>query len=137
MDNIRVQWVTAESEAEAFAADAGEIASNVEVPKRWTPGPDEMDDYGDAMFEPLTMIVVIVGTGWLISRISSVIADHTRPGGYFIDFRGSGEAIVRPLPKADRGTVIIATAKEAVRIFTPDRRDEALGVLAKLGAANG
>jgi hypothetical protein len=61
--NIRVQWVTTESEAQAFAADAGKIAANVEAPKRWTPGPDEVDDYGDAMFEPLLAIVVIVGTG--------------------------------------------------------------------------
>lgn len=133
-NSINVQWVTEESEARTFAASALGGGATVSELKRWEPGIEDLDDYSDAMFEPLSVVVLIVAAGWLIRRIADMVADLTRPDGLLIDTRDG--VVVRPLPKADRGTLVVVSG-QGVQVFTPDRRDEALAALGPLLAAAG
>ena len=126
---INVNWITEESAAQTFVSSARDVDAPVLELKRWEPGPEELDDYADASFEPLTVVAVIVAVGWLIGRISDVLADHTRPGGLLVDARR--DVLVRPLPKEARGKFVILTEAGA-QVFTPDRRDEALTALTTL-----
>jgi hypothetical protein len=93
----------------------------------WRIPDDLLDRYADAQFEPLIVIAVIVGVGWLIKRVSDVWLDQTRPGGQVIDTRG-GKVVVRVAPYLERGTLVLQSDKE-VRVFRPNQRDEALKVL--------
>jgi hypothetical protein len=134
---IEVKWVTKESESEAFSVSARKGGARVLETKGWTPGPIEMDDYGDAMFEPLTAVAVIVAVGWLIRRIADVLADVASPEGQLIDVRGH-PAIVRPLPKAKPPGKLVIVTDQGPQVFPPERRDEGLALLKRLlGAGNG
>lgn len=135
---ISVQWVTQESTAQAFTVSAREGGATVLETKGWVPGPDELDDYGDAMFEPLTAVVVIVAVGWLIRRIADVLADLTRPDGQLIDIR-KHPAIVRPLPNAKPPGKLVIVSRQGTQVFLPERRDEGIALLRTLlgGSANG
>jgi hypothetical protein len=129
---ITVRWVTGESEATSLAQAAGKGGGTVLEQQTWEPGPDDLDDYGDAAFEPLTAVVIVVATGWLIKRISDVVADHKRPGGQLVDARG--DVVVRPLPQLKTGTLVLVT-KQETRVFAPDQHDTALDALTKLLAS--
>lgn len=135
---ISVQWVTKESAAQAFTVSVREGGATVVETKGWVPSPDELDDYGDTMFEPLTAVVVIVGVGWLIRRIADVLDDLTRPEGQLIDIR-KHPAIVRPLPKAKPPGKLVIVSHQGTQVFLPERRDEGIALLRALlgGSANG
>jgi hypothetical protein len=139
MSNINVEWVTNESAVTDFAATAHEGGATVLETKDWAPGPDELDDYGDAMFEPLAAVALIVAAGWLIRRIVDVLDDVMRPGGQLVHIRDDGSVIVRPLPKTKPpGKLVIIKGTDTPQVFLPDRRDDGLALLGNLlGAIDG
>jgi hypothetical protein len=134
---IQVEWVTTESESEALGASARKGGAKVLEARNWTPDAEAMDDYGDAMFEPLTAVALIVAAGWLIRRIADVLADVARPEGQLIDIR-KVPAVVRPLPKAKPPGKLVIVTDQGPQVFPPERRDEGLALLKTLlGAGNG
>src|SRR5204863_7622290 len=118
--DISVEWVTKESDAQAFTVSAREGGATVLETKDWVPDTEALDDYGDAMMEPLTAVASIVAVGWLIRRIADVLGDVTRQGGQLIDVR-KHPAIVRPLPKAKPPGKLVIISSEGTQVFPPDR----------------
>lgn len=129
--DIQVQWVTKESQAQAFAVHAREGGATVLQTKRWVPGVEALDDYGDAMFEPLTAVGLIIAVGWLVRRIADVLDDVMNPGGYLIDIREQ-PAIVRPLPKSKPPGKLVIVSTQGAQVFPAERRDEGLAFLMTL-----
>lgn len=134
---INLEWVAEESAAEVFAAGARESGATVLETKRWVPEPENLDDYGDTAFEPLTAVALIVATGWLIRRIADVYDDIARPGGQLIEVRDD-RVIVRPLPKAKPPGKLVVVSRQGTQVFPPERLDEGLALLGNLlGSSSG
>jgi hypothetical protein len=130
-NRISVEWVTNESSVMDFANALRQDGATIIETKGWMPGPEALEDYGDAMFEPLAAVALIVATGWLIRRIADVLDDVKRPGGELIDIR-SERVIVRPLPRTKPPGKLVILTNEGAQVFLPDRRDEGLALLGEL-----
>jgi hypothetical protein len=125
-----VQFVTEESKASSDIAEIEKSGGRLDSPAKPFDIPADLaDDYSDPQFEPLTVIVATVATGFLLKRISDLWLDQTRPGGQVVDTRGD-KVVVRVAPYLKRGTLVLQSEKE-VKVFQPHDKDEALPFLAK------
>ena len=86
---VTVEWAVPASlagELRAAVADAGGAVTGTEV---FVPPADEEEDYTEAAFEPLTVVVCTVAAGYLADKIAALVRD-TRHGGAIVDLHGSG-----------------------------------------------
>jgi hypothetical protein len=121
---MNVRWIAYEADADAISRRIGEGGS-VQDRHPWEPDADTADEFGDSQFEPLIMIIGgALAAGWLLEQVSNVLLDWRRPGGLLIDARGD-ELIVRPAPRAERGSIVIVTTS-GQQMYPPERRDEGL-----------
>lgn len=135
-DNVSVEFVMQESDMpECVAAVNSSEGKVIENEKAWDIPPDLLDDYADAQFEPMMMMVAAVSVGFLIKRISDVWLDHKRDGGQLVDTRGENMSI-RWAPHLKRGTLVIVS-NDDTKVYKPQDHDQALNVLEKMAVAYG
>lgn len=133
---ISVEFITEESTVPEYITAIEQSGGKLERPEKSYDIPaDLIDDYGDAQFEPFTVIAVAVSVGFLIKRISDVWLDHSRSGGQVVDTRGETMS-VRRAPYLERGTLVILTDNDTKVYHTKDK-DEVLDVLERIALAHG
>jgi hypothetical protein len=132
-EKLTLEFVVAESDVAAFGADAAAAGGNLLAAEPFEPRADEADAYGDRQFEPLTIVAVAAGVAFVVSRISDVWLDHTRPGGQIVDLRTT-PAQVRPAPHLDRGELLVIR-DDGRESYYAKSRDQSAAILREvLGA---
>lgn len=128
MADIYLEWVVDEGMAKKAAATVKQNGGRLlteSVP--FEPNEEELDDYGDANFEPLMVLTCALSLAALLPFIVHAINDLRFPGGDFFDLR-KGRCRWRPLPSTEKGTIVIQNDDGIVR-YSPARRADALKVL--------
>ena len=132
---IRAHFVVEESKAEDFVRSVKETGGKVEGEvEPFEVPPEEIDDYADGQFEPLMVVAVSVSVAYLVSTISKLWLDHTRPGGTIVDARG-GRLETRVAPHVERNKLIVLTDKKVLE-FNPAQKAEGADLLQALANRN-
>lgn len=120
---ISLEWVLPESQMDEELAALQRAGGTVQGKVRsYEPDdPDEVDDY-DSQFDPMTVVAVAVGVGYLIEKVSNVWLKHKRAGGQIIDGRG-GKLVVRRVPYTKHGTLVFMT-DQGNQVFETSQEDE-------------
>lgn len=135
MTDLNINFVRWESNAEATEASIRESGGSVaSAASPWDIPADLIDEYSDGQIEPLMIIAAAVSIGFLIKVVSSVVADHTRPGGQVVDARGD-TVTVRPAPHLERGTLVVISSEGAKVIKTKDEVEISEALIAALANA--
>lgn len=125
-----LEWIVEEGEVNSALAVAKANGGQVIAkPIQFEPDADELEDMGDAAFEPMLVIAISLSIGALIKVVSDVSLAHKYPGGEVIDIRG-GKFKRRPVNSLKKGTLVIISDEET-KAFTPDNRDDGLNYLTK------
>lgn len=123
--DVQVQLVVEEGRLSDIVKKVEVAGGNVGgEPLNFIPPVDEMDDYSDQQFEPLTVIAVTLGVGALVRMIYNMWMDKKRPGGQIIDAR-TKPPTSRPAPFLNRGMLVIITA-DGSTVYEPKQRNEAM-----------
>jgi hypothetical protein len=137
-DQCEVVWVAPETESRRVAAAATHDGGVAAHRGKWVSAEDPLDDDGERM-EPLMAVGLIVATGWLITRISGLLADHLRPGSQIVDMRTTPPVILVARHIRPPGTLVVlktVNGQPEERRYEPEQRDEALSILRDLFRRN-
>jgi hypothetical protein len=104
---VEFEWVVPESERDQQARDLEAAGGTVQDSNiAYQPLPDELEDYADAAFEPMIMIIGAVAAAYIVRQISRIWRDRNVQGGVVVDGRGGGLRI-RRVPAFPAGRVVI------------------------------
>ena len=116
------------SEAIATIDSSGGTISS--QPKPYDVPVDEIDDYGDAQFEPLMIIAATLSLAAITKVLSDTWLDHTRPGGQVLDARTIPPTL-RPAPFIGRGELVIVT-DDGASVYEPHQKNEGIDAIKKV-----
>lgn len=115
---VRFEWVVPDSASVATRGDlAGAGAALEGVDRPFAPPPEQEMDYAEAAFEPLIVIVGLIGLVHLAKQVLSFVKD-TRHGGLIVDVRTESVQI-RPHPSLDRGEILVLSP-DGTQLFRRD-----------------
>lgn len=96
----------------------------------------QLDLFGDQQFEPLLVLSVATGIGFLIDRISRVYQRHTKQGGAIVDATGERPVIIET-DALDHGEILVIN-QQGNESFLHGRDDSTLeAVVGAVAAAAG
>jgi hypothetical protein len=128
---VLVRWVRSENDVDALRREVLRNGGEVHgPPETFAPPPEELDDYRDANFEPLTVLATTVSVTFVIKTLSRLWLEHKYTGGLIVDSR-SGQLEIRPSRNLDRGDVFILT-DSGVQRFGSDQKNDALEALQRV-----
>lgn len=84
----------------------------------------QLDLFGDQQFEPLLVLSVSAGIGFLIDRISRVYQRHTKRGGAILDATGDTPILIET-DVLDHGEILVIN-KQGNEAFLLGRDDSTL-----------
>jgi hypothetical protein len=106
--NVPVEWILGETEArEAVKQLTSEGIDRVST-EPYRPNADEIDDYGDSAFEPLTLLTFVIAAG-IAGTLGTALFNRVKhPGGLIVDTR-SGKLRIRPDPRLAQGLCVVVS----------------------------
>ena len=114
-------------------ASAGRVVAD---PAPYVVPSHQLDLLGDQQFEPLLVLSVSAGVGFLIDRISRVYQRHTKQGGAIVDATGDTPVLIET-DALDHGEVLVIN-KQGNASFLHGRGDSTLEkVVGAVAAAAG
>ena len=124
---IEFEWAVRSSELDQYRSSLEESGAKV-VPgaEPFTPPEGEEEDYTDAAFEPMLMLVGVLALGHLVRLIADLLDKH---GGLIVDVR-TKRMSVREHPALPRGTVLVVGSEEAKRLDGPKQNEIADAIAA-------
>lgn len=106
---IEFRWVVSENARlcalREVEAGGGTVESSGEP---YQPGEDEIIDASQSNFEPLIVIVSLMGVVRLLRQLERLWRDFRSEGGWLVDLRG-GKVQLRSLPNTPREELVIVT----------------------------
>jgi hypothetical protein len=130
MDEIQIEWIEDESNVREIIDSVEKKGGKIlEKPTPFEPSEEDLDDLGDAAFEPMTIIAISLGIGSLVKLISDLYNDHKYPGGEVIDIRG-GKLRRTTIRNMEKGSLLIISDKGAQK-FSASKRSDGLAILEK------
>jgi hypothetical protein len=135
-DTLTVRVVIGEGDVSGLEAalDAAG-ATVVAAPTAWEPPAGEQTEYGDAQFEPLTIMAIGATAGFLAERLSRIWMRHTKEGGQIVDLRESPPTL-RFAPGLDHGELLVI-GPDGRESFYPRSTDETAELLQSVLAGAG
>jgi hypothetical protein len=124
---IEFEWAVRSSELDEYRStleDSGADLSPEAEP--FTPPAGEEEDYTDAAFEPMLMLVGVLALSHLVRLVVDLLNKH---GGLIIDVR-TKRMSVREHPALPRGTVLVVGNEEAKRLDGPKQNEIADAIAA-------
>lgn len=109
--------------AEAVETADGAIGPDI---RDFEPDPDDPAFSADLALDPMLILAVTMGAGALVTTISKVLRDHTKPAREVLDFRGGRLRAERYTSNA-RELVVLTDAGETV--YKPEQEPDALAHL--------
>ena len=110
---IEFRWVVSENARlralREIEAGGGTVESSGEP---YQPGEDEIIDASQSHFEPLIIIVSLMGVVRLLRQLERLWRDFRSEGGWLVDLRG-GKVQLRSLPNTPREELVIVTDQGA------------------------
>jgi hypothetical protein len=110
---IEFHWVIPESARlsalRELEAGGGTVESSGE---HFRPSEDDLIDSSESHFEPLIVIVSLMGTVRLLSQLERLWRDFRSEGGWVVDLRG-GRVKLQALPNTPREELVIVTDQGA------------------------
>lgn len=128
---IEFHWVVPESARltalRTIETSGGTVESSGE---HFRPSGGDLTDSSESHFEPLIVIVSLMGTVRLLRQLERLWRDFRSEGGWVVDLRG-GKVQLQPLPNTPRDELVIVTDQGA----TTHRCDSGRAVREKLDDA--
>lgn len=107
-----------------------------EEPKPYVVPSHQLDLFGDQQFEPLLVLSISAGVGFLIDRVSRVYQRHTKKGGAILDATGDVPTLIET-DVLDHGEILVIN-KAGNESFLHGRDDSTLEqVVSAVAAAAG
>ncbi len=133
---ITLEWVCGEGIAKSFAKQAAEDGGQVKFTAPFVPEPEFVDLFGDAQFEPLTVVTVALATGLLLRYVKELVLDLKGREIAVIDLSGDSVVCTR-LDVGRASKVILKAPDKSLTPFSPSEIDKIQDQLKSLLPSSG
>lgn len=129
---IELEWILPESEKDRLVR-AIEISGGTvdDSGGPYRPKPEEMGDYPEAGFEPMTMILVAATTVYVVQSLVKTWRDRNVRGSTIVDMRG-GKLRIRRVPSGVNGRMMVLRDGGPAQVFEKEQENDGKALLEDL-----